>query len=195
MKYFIKDNYTHRDDVEFFDDTPNTDRFQNKIYEYSKELFIEEKYTSVLDIGCGSGFKLMKNFSEFTTAGVDLIQTVDFLKDKYPEGTWIVDDIEKVNCSINEKYDLVLAIDIIEHLRDPDTLLKYIKCIEFETCIISTPERDIVRGASDTGPPANPYHLREWNSQEFINYISTVFNVIDHLVVSKHEQFVVCCKK
>jgi hypothetical protein len=33
--------------------------------------------------------------------------------------------------------------------------------------LVSTPERDLVRGVQDEGPPANPHHVREWNRTEF----------------------------
>lgn len=193
--YNIKDGYIAREVVKYFNDTRNTDKYQDKIYSFAGDLVINNKYTNILDIGCGSGFKLMKYFSEFNTTGVDVSQTVNFLEKKYPDRRWLTVDIENDKMSVRGHYDMVLAIDIIEHLADPDILLKYIESIDFKTCIISTPERDIVRGINDNGPPKNPYHIREWNSNEFIDYISTVFTVEQHKIVSKHEQFVVCSKK
>lgn len=195
MMYNIKDGYIARKAVRYFNDTRNTDTYQDKIYRFAHNLVVDNKYTNILDIGCGSGFKLMKYFSEFDTTGVDVPQTVKFLEKKYPDRRWLTVDIENDDIPVRGHYDMILAIDIIEHLHDPDILLKYIESIDFKTCIVSTPERDIARGVNDNGPPKNPHHIREWNSSEFIDYISTVFNVAQHKIVSRHEQFVVCSKE
>jgi glycosyltransferase involved in cell wall biosynthesis len=32
--------------------------------------------------------------------------------------------------------------------------------------VLSTPERDLANGLQDMGPPANQYHIREWNTDE-----------------------------
>jgi len=192
--YCIKQTYNPRTNLKYFDDTTNTDRYQDKIYAYGRKIFANNNYNNVLDIGCGSGFKLIKYFHEFDTTGIDVPQTVKFLDKKYPDKKWTSIDIENDNINISEQYDLVLAIDIIEHLSDPDVLLNFINRLSFNTCIISTPERDIVRGINDNGPPINVCHVREWNKEEFNNYISTMFNVVDRLIVNKHEQFVVCKK-
>ena len=38
--------------------------------------------------------------------------------------------------------------------------------------IISTPERDRVHGKKHFGPPTNPFHIREWNTREFEEYLT-----------------------
>ena len=193
--YNIKTGYTHRDHVIFFNDTRNTDRFQNSIYKHAKQIVENNNYRSILDIGCGSGYKLIKYFTGYDILGVDLPRTVNFLNNKYPDQQWQSIDIENDQKQIERAYDVVLAVDIIEHLMNPDILLRFIDNIDFKSCIISTPERDICSGVDHMGPPRNNHHVREWNKQEFIEYISTVFNVTDHLIVNRHEQFVVCTKK
>ena len=195
IMYEIKTNYNHRKQVHFFDDTNNTDKYQNEIYKHAKQLTVENDFRSILDIGCGSGYKLIKYFPEYNTLGIDLPETVKYLNNKYPDRLWQSVDIESKQKEIQQPYDMVLAVDIIEHLLDPDILLNFIGKIDFQLCIISTPERDICRGVNDTGPPSNPCHVREWNSVEFTRYISTAFNVVKHLIVSDHEQYVICKKK
>ena len=116
------------------------------------------------------------------------------MKSKYPDREWQEVDIESKQKQIEQPYDVVLAIDIIEHLLNPDTLLNFIDKINFKLCVISTPERDICRGINDMGPPANKCHVREWNSDEFVRYISKTFSVNDHYIVNKHEQYVICEK-
>jgi hypothetical protein len=40
--------------------------------------------------------------------------------------------------------------------------------------LISTPDRDLARGATDLGPPGNPAHVREWDLGEFAAMLDSV---------------------
>jgi hypothetical protein len=56
--------------------------------------------------------------------------------------------------------------------------------------VLSTPDRDMLTGTrfeSPNGPPINPCHVREWNSSEFKQYISSRFDVIEHKITNKHQ--------
>lgn len=184
-KYFIKHNYTPRDKEIYFDDRQNTDLFQNEVYLQSKGIFNKHKMLSVMDIGCGSGFKLLKYFKEYITCGIDLPKTIDFLKDKYPDRIWLDHNIEH---KLEYKSDMIIASDIIEHLNDPDKLLDFIDGIDFKIAIISTPERDLTRGVDHQGPPVNIHHIREWNTAELFNYIDSRFKVTTHDLIQKNNQ-------
>jgi SAM-dependent methyltransferase len=80
QSYFIHDGYRIRGDALFFDDTPYKDEFQRPVYEYARQIADERGYKKILDLGCGSGFKLLKYFSDFHTVGVDLEPTVKWLR-------------------------------------------------------------------------------------------------------------------
>jgi len=193
MSYFIKPEYYHRDHIVFFDDTTNTDNYQNEIYRYAKEIFVKNNYNKVLDIGCGSGFKLVKYFNENESVGSDLQPTVNFLRQKYPTRRWETYDF---NAVVTDPFDLVLCVDVIEHVLDPDVLVKFIQNLNFKKAIISTPERDRMgHHTHRNGPPINPCHVREWNYSEFFNYMSSNFKVIEHPVFANHDQFVVIEKQ
>lgn len=185
--YCIKDGYKHRTSEKFFNDTKNTDKFQKEIYKYARQLLDDMNLSSVLDVGCGSGYKLINNFDN--TVGADLESTVNFLKDKYPNREWMVSDFEDLNHGL--EFDMILCVDVIEHVLCPDKLLTYLNSFNFVTGIISTPERDIIRGPLDMGPPYNTHHIREWNSEEFKKYVGMFFKIVDHKILNKHDQFVV----
>jgi 2-polyprenyl-3-methyl-5-hydroxy-6-metoxy-1,4-benzoquinol methylase len=184
-KYFIKENYISRKKEIYFDDRENTDRFQNEVYLQAKKIFTRNEMSSVMDIGCGSAFKLLKYFKEFDTCGIDLTKTINFLKDKYPDRTWLDHNIKY---KLEYQSDMIIASDIIEHLDDPDKLLNFIHGIEFKIAIISTPERDLVRGIDHQGPPNNIHHIREWNTDELFKYVSSKFKVINHELIQKNKQ-------
>jgi len=75
--------------------------------------------------------------------------------------------------------------------------LYYIKQIDFETLVISTPDRDEVvrqQGARPNGPPMNPYHIREWDFSEFERYISNHFKILEHSSAERMGQVIVATK-
>jgi hypothetical protein len=174
--YFIKESYVSRLDNKYFDDTDNTDLWQKEVYEFAKQVAIDNNFLKVMDIGTGSGFKLLNNFSEFDTLGVDLPPTVKWLRTKYPDRQW------KDTFVPIQGYDLIIASDVIEHIPEPDSLLDLIEQSKPKLIIFSTPDRDLLPVEYHNGPPKNRAHVREWNMEEFNSYISSRFNVHTHYI-------------
>jgi hypothetical protein len=187
-RYCLPDNYKHRLSNSFFDDTPFKDEYQDEVYAKAKEILLKQGYSSVLDIGTGSGFKLIKYFDKYRTYGVDLDPTLVFLRKEYPNKSW-----GNFN-SIQGKHDLVICSDIIEHIPYPDEFLKKILNLDFEEIIFSTPDRDSLYKDS-LGEPSNPAHVREWNMSEFRCYLNKFFNVEHQEKYEPNTQIVICTKK
>ena len=184
--YGIKAGYKHRDSVPHFDDTPNTDLWQDHVYAMAEAQYTLRGFTGlVIDIGCGSGYKLNKYFADRPVLGTEVEPTLSWLKEnvKFP--------VQHVSCPL-PKADMVICSDVIEHVEDPDELLEYIKSAEPKIIVISTPERSLMPLHED-GPPRNIHHFREWNSEEFTTYLSSHFQVLHHIVrKEEHNQTVVC---
>ena len=198
--YFIKEGYRCNLDSKgkatpFVGDKTMALRFQVPVYEFAEETIKKYGSKSVLDVGCGWGVKL----NEFVypvcrnIVGIDGIkEKIRFCRKEYPFGRWFVDNIESTRLKLNRTFDLVISSDVIEHLADPDKLLFYIRKFSSETTfiIISTPERDLFRGKGSFGPPANPAHVREWNTAEFKRYIeSRKFRILNHFLVAEGRGF------
>ena len=158
----IKSNYTHRQNPQFFDDSHNTDEWQYEVYQLAFTIAKIIPKLPILDIGCGSGYKLVHTFNDFDTIGIDLKETYDFLKKTYPNNKWEI----KTEIPPSGKFGIVILSDVIEHLNNPNELLEYISNIDFKYLVISTPYRDSVNLSQD-GPPKNLDHAREWTLQEF----------------------------
>ena len=173
--YYIKANYVHRLDNLFYDDTPKTDKWQKEVYIFAKKIAEENKIENILDIGTGSGYKLLENFKNFNTLGLDLEQTVEWLKKTYPDRKW-TSDFKPVT-----GYGLIIASDIIEHMPDPDILLNLIQESNPKFIVFSTPDRDLLN-RTPNGPPKNREHVREWTMPEFFNYINSRFDIIEHFI-------------
>lgn len=182
--YFIKNEYKVRLDNLYCNQEGCRDEHQKEVYLLAKHLAKENNFSKIVDIGAGSGFKLIKNFGNKETLGIDLTSTVDWLKNKYPNRHWS-DKFEPV-----EGYDMIICADIIEHIPDPDILLDLIEKFKSKLIVLSTADRDMLTGTrfeSPNGPPINPCHVREWNSSEFKQYISSRFDVIEHKITNKHQ--------
>ena len=89
--------------------------------------FLPEKIDRVLEVGCWTGETLSfikSQYKNATTVGIELtegaaalaVHNVDFIKNI---------DIEKANCTTElGEFDLILLLDVLEHLRDPWEVLK-----------------------------------------------------------------------
>jgi len=169
---------------------------QEEVYIRAKKILVENNLNSILDIGCGSGFKLLKHFGDYSTIGIDLKCHIDILKSRYPNKKWIVSDFSE---SLKlDSIDIVISADVIEHLFDPDEMINWIKKLSPKFIVISTPDKDtlIKEKTSKTGPPQNIWHVREWNRVEFSNYIGQFFEIIEQFNTSQcgYEYQTVICK-
>jgi ubiquinone/menaquinone biosynthesis C-methylase UbiE len=87
----------------------------------------------------------------------------------------IYDDLVLCNCTNlpfrNKSFDVVLSIEIIEHITKPQgkLLLQEIERITQNTVIVSTPNKPKEREGTESPEGFNPYdaHVSSWNAQEF----------------------------
>jgi SAM-dependent methyltransferase len=197
--YFIKAGYTPNDKAETLDKVSG-EQYWNKssiyssyyyqfpVYRYSEKLIREKNIQRVIDVGCGTGTKLAfihKDLPEVNITGIDQKAAIEYCKNHYSFGNWYVDDIESPDESLGDiKAELVICSDVIEHLLNPDVLLVYLKkkVSRDGYIILSTPERDIFRGENCMSSP-NKFHVREWNFEEFENYLLfSDFRIIEHFL-------------
>jgi SAM-dependent methyltransferase len=192
--YCIKAGYHHASQVEQFDDTGNKDEWQREVYQLAAELMRQHAYRSVIDVGCGSAYKLLKYLEQYDTIGVEISPTYEWLLNKYPERRWMkFDELADLHIST----DLIICSDVIEHVENPDNFLQFLSGINCSRFIISTPERDGIAGRNDYGPPENVSHYREWNAEEFLLYLQQWFDVIEQKIFHSQTvtQVVICQKK
>jgi len=198
-KYFIKDDYVPNKEAVTRDEVSGKQYwskssiyssyyYQFSVYQYAKKLIQEKRVEEVIDVGCGTGTKLAlihNDLPEVNFVGIDRKAAIDYCKKHYSFGNWYVDDIENPDKSLGDiKAKLVICSDVIEHLLNPDLLLSYLKKkVTIDGYILlSTPERDIMRGKSCTTSP-NKFHIREWNYEEFENYLLySGFHIVEHFL-------------
>jgi hypothetical protein len=202
--FFISKNYESNLNASHHDDTKFTDEGQKEVYEFSKKLADEENLNLIVDIGCGSGYKLIKYFNEKNTIGIETEPCFSHLKKRYPDKRWIESEQSGINFpNFEGKCDLIICSDVIEHIINPQNLLNYISQFDFKYLIISTPDRAILRDKFAThglknwyGPPLNPCHVREWEHDEFFKFLNLNFEIIKSFHCEKQiECMAFLCKK
>lgn len=179
-RFGIDPGYAHRRRIEYFDDTVNEDEWQREVYQRAHDLMIAQKLSSVSDVGCGSGYKLVKFLGEFETLGVDLPETIQAVQSRYPNRKWLAGSFDSIDA---EAADLVICSDVIEHVLDPGALMRFIVKMARKCVVLSTPARELLyddRNKSRFGPPENPAHVREWSTKEFARFISRFLHIESH---------------
>jgi Methyltransferase domain len=177
--YFIHEGYHPRTKATHYDDTANEDQWQLEVYQFAREILDLKHLITVCDIGCGSAHKLLSNFRDCDTVGIDVPSTCEYLRKKYPNRQWMDWNFNIVPAM---RIDVVVASDVIEHLVNPNELLEYIQKLQPGYAVISTPDRNLFRSACHNGPPTNPAHIREWSFAEFDAYLSRYFEVEEHFI-------------
>jgi len=183
-KYIAENFYmplTYKTNPEvYFDDTDLKDEWQNEVYEYAHQVCKNNNYKKIIDFGCGSAYKLIKYFNDVDTVGIDLPETTNVLKERYPNKIWKED-------LIPEQCDIFIASDVIEHMSNPNILLDFIEKCNPKEIILSTPDRNLFFrnfGYNYFGPPYNKHHIREWTYEEFEQYIKSRFEIINHNITN-----------
>lgn len=163
------DNYI--DGHDSLDDTI----YQPLVYKSAFELVKKTNAKYLIDIGCGDGSKVeaVKNYKEdCIVILIDHEYIINNVVKKYDGAQYISADFDISIPEVDEevlKDAVIVCSDVIEHLAKPEILLEFFfRCKKsVKAIVLSTPDRVEERGYFDYGPPANPYHVREWTQDEF----------------------------
>jgi len=179
--FFIKDDYKHRTKGKYFssDDVSIAQiTFQPDVYHLAGILGKKFRVSHIIDVGCGDAKKLVELYPTFEIIGIDYGKNLSKCQSNYEFGTWLEWNLENSNnpniSSEILQSSVIVCADVIEHLVNPLNLLEKIRGFlhHAQVVIITTPERDLVRGKDDFGPPENQHHVREWNYDEFKKLLS-----------------------
>lgn len=95
-----------------------------------KSLVGKNNYKKILDVGCAGGTmaaKVAKVFPDAEITGIDVYPPmIDYAKRKYPHMKFLVADAHKLPFKPGS-FDLVTCYETIEHVLQPDKVLKELK--------------------------------------------------------------------
>jgi len=137
-------------------------------------------FNKIIDIGCGSGYKLIKYLGKYETIGYETEPCISFTKKTYTNHKWINSGEQSIsfNNEGDKQCDLIISADVIEHILDSSELINFMKSFSCNYFLISTPCLDVFVnhfGRNRDGPPQNTAHVREWTFDEFKMYLSKHF--------------------
>lgn len=148
-------------------------RNQDPVYRIAAKLVRTQDWAPVVDVGCGTGHKLVHRIGAVTAqfVGADQPSAIALARSTSPDREWVEGDIADDGfwarlASVGPR--LVLCVDVIEHVDDPVALLLRLRALAGTSgrVLLSTPDRSRMERTDVLGPPTNPRHIREWNRDE-----------------------------
>jgi SAM-dependent methyltransferase len=196
-RYFIKSGYTENCRAQSFDEDGieafwSEERrrtsaiFQYHVYALSRRLARERSGVRLMDVGCGPGVKLESMLQSVCKeiCVVDQPSLAPLVSEILPDSRFVPANLESIDDELDDRFDLILCVDVLEHLHDPNPCMAFIRrhLAVGGAAILSTPERDHLRGRDCTSCE-KPEHVREWNGAEFRRYVEhSGFSVVDQLL-------------
>jgi 2-polyprenyl-3-methyl-5-hydroxy-6-metoxy-1,4-benzoquinol methylase len=169
---------------------PLVRRMMNGFERTLDELFGATAPSSLLDVGCGEGIlvhRWAQRLGASRVVGIDLEETsiqAGWAERQAPNLEYRVMRAENLPFAENE-FDLVSAIEVLEHVPDPEhTLAEMARCGQSHL-LVSVPREpmwrmlNMARGAywSDLGN--TPGHLNHWSKRSFIELLSRYGTVVE----------------
>jgi SAM-dependent methyltransferase len=155
-----------------------------------EELFTAADPRSLLDVGCGEGVlvhKWAQRLGEQRVVGIDLEEPsiqAGWAQRQAPNLDYRVMRAENLPFAENE-FDLVTAIEVLEHVPDPEhTLAEMARCGE-RRLLVSVPREplwrmlNMARGAYWSALGNTPGHLNHWSKRSFVKLLSRYGEVVE----------------
>jgi SAM-dependent methyltransferase len=154
------------------------------------ELFDRAQPTSLLDVGCGEGLlvhRWARRLEEKRVVGIDLEEEsiqAGWAERQAPNLEYRVMQADRLPFTANE-FDLVSAIEVLEHLPDPEqTLSEMARCAE-RHLLVSVPHEplwralNLARGAYLPQLGNTPGHLNHWSKRSFMRLLSRHGEIVE----------------
>lgn len=138
----------------------------------------------VLDMGCGEGFVSCSLASQ-GLVGMDISRSaLGMARHHNPEAAFACGDIYGTPFKPGS-FDLVVALEVLEHLKEPERALIEADRLSRRYCLFSVPREpyframDLMRGKNITRLGNDAEHLHNWTYGGFVRLISQYYDVVD----------------
>ncbi|MCM2283413.1 MAG: class I SAM-dependent methyltransferase [Desulfobacula sp.] len=148
---------------------------------------IRNELHTILEIGCGHGYstyELCKVFDKSLLVASDVDpELVQDAQAKNPTIKISTESVYQLNRE-DESFDLVILLEVLEHLSDPHQALRELYRVSKKYCIVSVPDEplwrilNMFRGSywSDLGN--TPGHVNHWSKNQITRLMKEYFKTI-----------------
>ena len=144
---------------------------------FISSLVERSRAVKILDVGCGDGrmldFIRQRSMADYSYTGIDLCEeAIALARVLNGGGKFLSKDIKE----IDETFDIVLLIEVLEHIPDSDvsSFLRGVKNTlnEKGSLILSVPTSNV---------PVHPKHYRHYGEKELVEVLEKEGFVVDRL--------------
>jgi ubiquinone/menaquinone biosynthesis C-methylase UbiE len=177
-------------------DTTNYEKFQtrnplarflfDRFYGRLRHLVAELQPNSVLDAGCGEGETLerLRNLLPRDVHGFDNNPAcVKFAASRLPAYRFSTGDVCHIEYE-DRRFDMVLCLEVLEHLSDPELALRELVRVSRRDIVISVPNEpyfrltNLVRGKYLRRWGDHPEHCQHWNRASLASFLAPSADVM-----------------
>lgn len=168
-----------------------------RIVKVYKRIFYKlslNKNVKIIEIGCGKGYLLyLLKMLGYNTEGIEISShATEYAREKF--GLYVFNGtIEEYANYRSKKFDLILLIDLLEHIRNPHSFMESIKKISKKGTIlvIDTPNSDSqnVKIDREKWSGFNPFHIRIYNLKSIKTLLERYgFKIIDYFYYGNYKR-------
>ena len=139
---------------------------------------------TVLDTGCGTGYG-----AQYIAERANYVVGIDFdgqatryalANHSCANTRYLVGDCQQLPFA-SQSFEAITSFELIEHLPDAKAYLQEVKRVlkAAGTFLVSTPNRPVYH--EHLGVVNNPFHVREWDYQEFVAFLREFFGSVEVL--------------
>jgi 2-polyprenyl-3-methyl-5-hydroxy-6-metoxy-1,4-benzoquinol methylase len=164
---------------------PAVQRLMRRFHSDLDALFEEARPESILDVGCGEGVLVCEwadKVGDGRVVGIDLDDPQlhgEWEKRRRPNLEYRVQKAEDLPFE-NDEFDFASAIEVLEHVPEPDHTLTEMARVARRHLLVSVPREPLWRGLNmargaylrDWGN--TPGHLNHWSKRAFVSFLRTV---------------------
>lgn len=162
-----------------WDDMKKYGPFSRHLRRIIKHIIRPLEFESVLDVGCGQGSfleELQMEFPGINPRGIDLSQSaVKLACERVPSARFVVMDISEE--ALDEKSDLVVCSEVLEHIRDDITALQNLRQMTGKYLLVSAPQGRMRQFEKQVG------HVRNYAPGELVEKIEssgfTILSIVE----------------
>jgi 2-polyprenyl-3-methyl-5-hydroxy-6-metoxy-1,4-benzoquinol methylase len=156
------------------------------------ELVLARQPSEILEVGCGEGYvlhALREAGVQCPMRGIDFSETaIAQARARVPDAEFAVEDARELAKS-GRRYDLVLMIEVLEHLEDAQAMLETLAKLSKRHVVVSVPWEpffrglNFLRGKHIWALGNDPEHIQHWGRGEFRKFVGRQLDVHDAPIV------------